>query len=95
MKRILSGVLVVSLIAAVLVGCGPSQPSVFGVPQSQWNSLSNSEKKQVIQGYNQKQRIEAQTAPLNNAINEASDIIQQNNNYKHMQSNFPTTPPNF
>ncbi len=96
MKRFLSCVLAGSLIATVLVGCGPSQPTVFGVPQNQWNSLSKSEKQQVIKGYNQRQRIDAQNAPLNNAINEASGIIQQNNNYKYMQSNFTPPPmPNY
>jgi hypothetical protein len=56
----------------LLNGC---EPTLFGVPQSQWNQLNSSEKSQIIQGYNQKQLIDAQNAPLESAIDVAGNII--------------------
>lgn len=86
-------VVVALMMMGLLTACGPQQPMVFGVPQSQWNSLTNSEKQQVINGYNQRRNIDAQNAPINNAIGAASDLIQQNNYYRHMQPNMAPPPP--
>lgn len=98
MKRLICAVALGGALMT-LVGCGPQEPMVFGVPQSQWNTLSAAEKKQVIQGYNQRQKIDAQNAPINNAIGAASDIIQENNSYRRMQGNMTPPPmppaPNF
>jgi hypothetical protein len=61
------------LISILLVSCG--EPTVFGVPQSQWNSLSPVQKQQVIDGYNQRQIIKTQNEPVDNAINVAGSIL--------------------
>lgn len=83
-------------LAFLLSACTPPEPMVFGVPQSQWNTLSSNQKQQVIQGYNQREEINAENAPINNAIGAASQVIQQNNAYKHMQNNVvPSMPTDF
>lgn len=46
----------------LLVACGP--PSVFGIPQEQWDQLNQQQRDQVIAGYNQRQQTEAQVAPI-------------------------------
>jgi hypothetical protein len=48
-----------------LTGC---QPTVFGVPQSTWNTLTPQQKQQVIDGYNQRKAIK-------NAIDSAGTIL--------------------
>ncbi len=51
------------------------EPQTFGVPQSTWNTLSPEQKQQVIAGYNQRQQIDAENAPIQNAINTAGLLI--------------------
>jgi hypothetical protein len=91
-KQVWKTALLAGSLALVLAGCTPPEPTVFGIPQSQWNTLSPGEKQQVIKGYNQREKINAQNAPINNAIGAASSLIQQNNQYKHMHDNFAPPP---
>lgn len=58
--------LLVLILPFLLVACGP--PLIFGIPQEQWDQLNQQQRNQVIQGYNQKQKVEAQTAPFVAAI---------------------------
>lgn len=77
-----------TLLAASLLflsGCGPQVPMIFGVPQSQWQHLSPAERQQVIAGYNERQKINAQNAPLNNAINAAGTAAM----WHQMNENMP------
>ena len=46
----------------LLAACGP--PMVFGIPQEQWDHLTQQQRSQVIEGYNQRQQTEARVAPL-------------------------------
>lgn len=82
---------------AVSIGvtsCGPPPPPrVFGVRQSVWNTLSKSEKKEVIKGYNQRQKINAQNAPLNNVINTTGAAVQQHQTQEAWQKNSIGMPP--
>jgi len=73
LKSIISWV-AVSISGALLLGC-----STFGVPNAQWKGLSPAQKKVAMKSYYQEQqvreekqaeidKINAQNAPLNNAI---------------------------
>jgi hypothetical protein len=46
----------------MLTGCEPPEPTMFGIPQSQWYTLTKAQQKQVIEGYNRQQEINAQNA---------------------------------
>lgn len=71
--------LVVVIAALFLTGCN-TEPTVFGVPQSQWNTLTPSQKQQVIKGYNEQQRIAAENAPLDDAISAAQSMVNNRQN---------------
>ena len=73
MKATYSLLLGFCLIAMLLSSC--SEPTVFGIPQSQWNNLSSPQKQQVIDGYNQRQAIKEQNAPIESAIDAAGTIL--------------------
>ncbi len=90
--RIAKGIIIAAGCAILLSACQPPEQMMFGVPKSQWNALSSSEKQQVIQGYNQTRRINAQNAPINNTIGAASRIIQ-NENYMKRNPGFAPIPP--
>lgn len=49
------------IVPFLLTACGP--PSVFGIPQEQWNQLNQQQRSQVIEGYNQRTKAEAQVSP--------------------------------
>lgn len=91
-RKITSQLLIVAACGVLLSACQPPEQMMFGVPKSQWNALSPSQKQQVIQGYNQTQRINAQNAPINNTIGAASRIIQ-NENYMKRNPGFTPMPP--
>jgi hypothetical protein len=50
-----------------LIACAP-QPTMFGVPQDQWERLTPAQQQEVIRGYNEQQRIQQQNAPIESAI---------------------------
>lgn len=79
----------------LLNACTPPEPTVFGVPQSQWNQLTPAQKQQVIDGYNQRQRIKEENAPLQSAIDSASALVQQQqqSNFMNKQMKMPPMPP--
>ncbi|MES2998513.1 MAG: hypothetical protein V4700_04240 [Pseudomonadota bacterium] len=54
----------------LLSACGP--PLVFGIPQEQWNQLSQQQRSEVIVGYNQRKTAQAQVAPLVAAVDAIS-----------------------
>lgn len=60
MKRLCYGLIIA--IACGLVGC---EAMMFGMPESQFNSLSPNEKKAVIASYNKRKEIEKKNEPLN------------------------------
>ena len=73
---LVSGVLLISG-SLFLGGCTPPEPTMFGIPQSQWNQLSPAEKREVIKGYNEQQKINAQNAPVESLISGAQSVIEQ------------------
>lgn len=86
--------------AVFLSACTPPEPTIFGVKESVWKTLTPSERKQVIQGYNQTQKINAKNAPIESAIGAASNAVQAKQNddeWNHQQKNlnngFPANPP--
>ncbi|WP_342220084.1 hypothetical protein [Rickettsiella endosymbiont of Miltochrista miniata] len=54
--------LILLIFPFLLVACGP--PSIFGIPQDQWDQLNQQQRSQVIEGYNQRTKTEAQVAPI-------------------------------
>jgi len=77
MKQI-SKILVMTLFFSI-TGCTiqPPEPNVFGIPQTQWNQLTPAQQQSIIDGYNQRQRIEAENAPLESAINATQQILKK------------------
>jgi len=51
---------------ATLTGCG--EPMSFGMPTSQFNTLTPDQQNQVVDGYNQRQIIAEQNRPLTSMI---------------------------
>lgn len=101
MKKTIKILCVLSFLCAV-VGCTiePPEQMVFGVPQSQWNQLTPAQQQSVIDGYNQRQRIQAENAPLESAIGAAQQVIDQGKHHRRPdshphwdQSPLPFTPP--
>ncbi len=59
------------------IGLAACAPTEFGMPAAQFNQLSNAQKQQVIEGYNQRQEQEAQVEPLIDAlgaVGQAADL---------------------
>ena len=50
------------IVPFLLAACGP--PLIFGIPQDQWAQLNQQQRSQVIEGYNQRTKTEAQVAPI-------------------------------
>ena len=88
MKRIIAA----ALIGLTLTACTPPEPMYFGVPASQWKTLSPAEKKQVIKGYNQREKINAQNAPAENFISATKAVIKQKQAQKYREKH-PFAPP--
>lgn len=76
------------LVTVCLTGC---QPTVFGVPQDQWNQLTPQQKSQIIDAYNQRKQTNAENAPIMAAIGAASSTL--NNSINHRDMNTNTNPP--
>ena len=67
-----------------LVGCQPPpppapppEPTLFGMPQSQWQSLSKDQQKEVIKGYNKQQEIAEETAAQQAEVQAQAQAQQQ------------------
>lgn len=45
-------------LAAFLLSCSSCQTTVFGVNETVWNTLSESEREKVIEGYNQRKQMQ-------------------------------------
>lgn len=104
--KLIKPLLSILAISIMLTACKPSPPQIFGVNQNVWNSLTPDQKQQVIKGYNQRQKINAQNAPLESAIGATSAAVQnkQNMDYQQQQMNrmpqihmpsMPTPPHGF
>ena len=65
----------IALCALALAGCEPPEPRVFGVPQSQWNSLNHEQQTKVVDGYNAQKKQKAENEPLLAAIGVAGRSI--------------------
>lgn len=67
----------------LLVGClfrppgPPPEPMVFGVPQSQWQTLTRDQQNEVIRGYNQRQQQAEANAPFIAAVNALDTYSKQ------------------
>lgn len=72
MKYLLLPILL--LISFLLTACGP--PTIFGIPQEQWNQLNQQQRSQAIESYNQRCKTEAQVAP----IYAIADALKSKNN---------------
>jgi len=94
MKNLTKILCVLSFLCAV-TGCTiePPEQMVFGVPQSQWNQLTPEQKQSVIDGYNQRQRIQAENAPLESAIGAAQQVLKKDKPGHHWDSPSPFTSP--
>lgn len=79
----MKNVLYLSVIAVgliMLAGCASMfEPTMFDVPQSQWNALTPEQKQEVIKGYNERKNTEAQMAPIKSAVKAADHYLQQKN----------------
>ena len=62
------------LTTLLLMGC---EPMMFGMPESQFQSLTPAQQQKIIQGYNRQKEIEAQNAPLNALVDVAGSVVQQ------------------
>ena len=93
MKKIIASAALTSLLLITLSGCKPPPPTVFGVRESVWKTLSPQEKRQVIKGYNQTQKINAQNAPVNNVIGATNAAVQEAQYQRAWRNNIPSPPP--
>lgn len=94
MKKLLLAAFISS--AVLLSACAPPEPTVFGVKESVWKTLTAPERQQVINGYNQTQKINAKNAPLESAISATSDAVQakqQQDNWKDQQKEMRNDMP--
>jgi hypothetical protein len=79
-----------------LISCGPPpEPTVFGVPEHVWTTLSPQERQQVINGYNTQQKINAQNAPVEGVIGATAAAINNEQNLKAAQQSQSPGFPNF
>jgi hypothetical protein len=75
MKKYFMYLLIV--VVLILTGCTALfEPTVFNVPQSQWNQLTPEQKQEVIKGYNEREKIETQMAPVKQAIGAADQYLK-------------------
>lgn len=87
MKKIVA-LIGILISVSTLVSCQTQEPTVFGIPQSQFNQLTKAQQDQVIKGYNERKATEAANAPLISAIDKAGEVL------KHQQyHNRSSTPP--
>lgn len=66
--------LILGGVTVAITGCEPPPP-VFGVPQDQWNTLNDSERSQVIQGYNERHKQATANEPWIEAIGLAGSVL--------------------
>ena len=81
MKIAISKFSAMMCLAIGLTGCvaagPPPEPTVFGVPQGQWNTLTHEQQNEVIRGYNQRQQQAEANAPLIAAVGTINSIANQ------------------
>lgn len=67
MKRTILLSVITVVVLTSITGCA-FEPHMFGIPQSQWNTLDAEQRQEVIRGYNDRRTTEAQVEPLNRAV---------------------------
>lgn len=68
-----------SLLAAacfLLSACAPPEPMMFGIPQSQWQTLTKQQQNAVIEGYNARKATQTANQPYYAAINASQQLIE-------------------
>jgi len=92
--KIVSISLIAGMVLSLLAGC---QERVFGVKEEVWSTMSEKERGQVIEGYNQskqkelenerlRQELEAKNAPITAAASVLSALVDRNS--KHEKSSY-------
>lgn len=56
--------LFITALITALIGCAPSQPMAFGIPQAQFNKLSPQQRQAVIARYNKDQADKAEFSTI-------------------------------
>ena len=56
------------IISSLMLALAACEPTLFGMPQSQFSQLPKEQQQQVIESYNRQQEIKTQNAPLENLI---------------------------
>ena len=74
-KSALKFLLAATLVSG-LIGCAASEPTVFGVPQSQWTQLSKQQQDEVIHGYNQRAATREINRPLTDTLGVAKVLLR-------------------
>lgn len=69
-------ILVICFLLFGMLMLNACEPMMFGIPQSQWNQLNQTQQQQVIQGYYAKQEIDAQNKPIVDAISATESVLQ-------------------
>ncbi len=65
-----------ALMFVALLGLAACEPTVFGVPQSQWKTLTKSQQAAVIKGYNERQATRVANEPYYAAINASQSLLE-------------------
>lgn len=73
-------------VSFLLAGCGPTQPMMFGIPKTQFEQLSPSQKTAVINQYNQQQAQKAKDQQVWNLIGAAGSLIHGSQTIEHSHS---------
>lgn len=68
--------LLVTVVCSLLSACAPPEPTMFGIPQSQWQALTKQQQDAVIKGYNERQATETANQPYYAAINASQQFIE-------------------
>ena len=59
------------VVSLALLACAPQQPTMFGVPQDQWQTLSPEQQQAAIDSSNTQQNQQERDRPMNEAVSGA------------------------
>ena len=65
------------IISSLMFALTACEPTIFGMPQSQFSQLSKEQQRQVIDSYNRQQEIRTQNAPAENLIGVLGTAVNQ------------------
>lgn len=80
MKTSINKFLGLVCLTVCLVGCvsgPPPEPTVFDMPQSQWNTLTSEQQNEVIRGYNERKQKAEANAPFIAAMGAFNSVANQ------------------